>query len=234
MFIISNFIKKINRRLWKVLFKNARLSYSQSGEDMILDTILCNVKNGFYVDVGANNPFEQSNTHYFYKKGWRGVNIDALPGSMKYFDKVRKYDTNIEAAISNHEKEVTYYMFKTSFYNTSQVDDVERIKTITPLIGVKKIKPIKLSELFDSLKIKTIDFMSVDVEGLDFDVLKSNNWDIYKPKVVIIENFAHKLDSEQKDIVYKFLIDKNYKFYCSTGVNSFFIENTFFKERFGD
>ncbi|GAG67710.1 unnamed protein product [marine sediment metagenome] len=62
-------LKKIKQKLWRLTFKNARLSYSQSGEDMILDTIFCNIKKGFYVDVGVNDPFIASNTHYFYKKG---------------------------------------------------------------------------------------------------------------------------------------------------------------------
>jgi hypothetical protein len=87
---------RIHRRLWNLLFHHARLSYSQSGEDMILDTIFYNQPKGTYIDIGANNPYVQSNTHFFYKKGWRGINIDALPGSMNKFRKVRPKDINIE------------------------------------------------------------------------------------------------------------------------------------------
>jgi len=227
-------LKIIKRRIWSFLFKNARLSYSQSGEDIILDTIFCNVSKGVYVDVGANNPYIQSNTHFFYRKGWRGVNIDALPGSMKIFNKIRPQDINIEAAISNNETELTYYMFNSSFYNTFCKDDVEKISKITKLIGSKKIKTIKLEKIFDSLKLQNIDFLSIDVEGLDYDVLKSNNWNKYRPKVVVIEYFPKGIDLLVNDKVYQFLNEIGYRFYCNSCSNIFYIENAFFKKRFGD
>ncbi|GAG67705.1 unnamed protein product [marine sediment metagenome] len=227
-------LKKIKRKLWRLIFKNARLSYSQSGEDMILDTIFCNIKTGIYVDVGANDPFIASNTHYFYKKGWHGVNVDALPGSMKYFNKVRPHDINIEAAISNNDTELTYYMFSSSSYNTFLDKKIERLKTITQLIGEKRIKTIMLAEIFDSLKMQDIDFMSVDVEGMDFNVLKSNNWNKYRPKVVITEYFSKDIDLLSKDDMYHFLIDAGYRFLCNSPTNAFYIENDFFNERFGN
>lgn len=226
------FIKKIQRRIWSFFFKNARLSYSQSGEDMILDTIFCETKNGVYVDIGANNPYEQSNTHYFYKKGWRGVNIDALPGSMNKFKKVRSKDVNIEAAISNEISDLTYYMFSSSFYNTFDGLEVERLKTISKLKGEIKIKTMKLRDLFNKLKITNIDFMSVDVEGLDFEVLKSNDWKLYRPKVIVTEYFSGGLELLNSDKLYLLLKDKGYMLLCNTPVNAFYIENDFYKERF--
>lgn len=87
------------------LFKNLYItrfhhkSYSQEGEDMILSRIFGDKKNGFYVDVGAHHPFRFSNTYLFYKRGWLGINIDAMPGSMRLFDRFRKNDINIESAI---------------------------------------------------------------------------------------------------------------------------------------
>ncbi len=225
-------IKSIKIKIWEKVFKNARLSYSQSGEDMILDTIFFNTKKGTYLDIGANNPFVQSNTHYFYKKGWRGINIDALPNSMKRFNKVRPHDSNIEAAISNDEKELIYYMFSSSFYNTFYNKDIEKIKTVTKLVGEKKIKTIKLSNILDSLKVKDIDFMSVDVEGLDLEVMKSNNWNIYRPKIVITEWFSKGLDELHSDGVFQFLNKVGYKFLCNSVSNAFYIEKEFFNERF--
>lgn len=129
------YINIIKLKLWQLIFNNAKLSYSQSGEDMILDTIFCDVKKGFYVDIGANNPYIQSNTHFFYKKGWRGVNVDALPGSMNIFRKVRPNDINIEAAISNSNEILSYFMFSSSFYNTFDSSKVNEIKQNAQLIN---------------------------------------------------------------------------------------------------
>src|SRR5438552_4472595 len=102
--------------LWKKEF------YSQFAEDAVLNSMFesrhwdmllrqsgMTEKKGFYIDVGACAPKQFSNTFFFYKKGWRGINIDATPGSMKAFNKVRKRDINIEAAISDKNQELLFY-----------------------------------------------------------------------------------------------------------------------------
>ncbi len=199
---------------------------------MILDTIFCDVKKGFYVDIGANNPYIQSNTHFFYKKGWRGVNVDALPGSMNIFRKVRPNDINIEAAISNSNEILSYFMFSPSFYNTFDSSKVNEIKQNAQLINEIKINTTKLSDLFDSLKIDSINFMSVDVEGFDLEVLKSNNWNKYRPKVIVTECFSGGLESLASDCIYDLLKNNGYILLCNTPTNAFYIEVEFFNERF--
>ena len=77
----------------------ATKSYSQEGEDLLLRRIFEHQKIGFYVDVGAHHPFRFSNTYLLYKRGWRGINIDAMPGSMRLFRKFRPRDTNIECGV---------------------------------------------------------------------------------------------------------------------------------------
>lgn len=88
---------------------------------MILRRIFENVENGFYVDVGAHHPKRFSNTFYFYKKGWSGINIDAMPGSMSLFNKIRPRDINIEAAVSNEKEEVIFYIFNEVALNTFEI-----------------------------------------------------------------------------------------------------------------
>ena len=89
----------------------SKKSYSQEGEDMILQRLFEKQKTGFYVDVGAHHPRRFSNTYFFYKKGWCGINIDAMPNSMKRFNRSRPRDINIEKAISENEKILKYYGF---------------------------------------------------------------------------------------------------------------------------
>ena len=89
----------------------ARKSYSQEGEDMILRRLFEKQKTGFYVDVGAHHPKRFSNTLFFYKKGWHGINIDAMPNSMSLFDKIRPRDINLEVPISEKKQKLKYYMF---------------------------------------------------------------------------------------------------------------------------
>src|SRR4051794_10306733 len=72
-------------------------SYSQEGEDMVLRRVFNNKRGGFFVDVGAHHPRMYSNTYYFYLRDWRGINIDAMPGGMAAFDRMRPGDINVEA-----------------------------------------------------------------------------------------------------------------------------------------
>ena len=100
-----------------IYFKNNNLdgyalkSYSQEGEDMILRRLFEKQQTGFYVDVGAHHPKRFSNTYFFYKKGWRGINIDAMPDSMIPFNKIRPRDINIEKPVSDKKQVLTYYAF---------------------------------------------------------------------------------------------------------------------------
>lgn len=217
--------------LSKHIIKQYRKSYSQSGEDMILDTILENLKGGFYVDIGANNPTSQSNTQYFYEKGWCGINIDALPGSMKEFNRIRARDINLEIPISDNEGKLNYYMFAPSFFNSFLEETAVLHKEM--LIETKELLTKKLSWVLDKyLPNREIDFMTIDVEGLDYQVLKSNNWSKYRPKVIVFELFANEIESNKGIIIRNFLEENGYSFYCCSPTNNFYIENKFSEVRF--
>lgn len=109
-------------------FKNFRKSYySQFGEDIVLAKLL-KEKGGFYVDVGAYHPKHFSNTYLLFKKGWRGINIDPSPYTIKLFKKYRKHDTNLQIGISEASKTDVFYMFSHSNWNTFSKEKVEEWK----------------------------------------------------------------------------------------------------------
>lgn len=86
-------------------------SWSQESKDLILQRIFENKPNGFYIDLGAHHPRRFSNTYLFYSQGWRGVNIDAMPGSMIEFNKERSGDLNLEVGIELKESFLGYHVF---------------------------------------------------------------------------------------------------------------------------
>jgi FkbM family methyltransferase len=231
---MKKFIKRIlplRVRLFIFSILNSKSSYAQSGEDMILDIIFDKPK-GFYVDVGANNPIIQSNTHYLYKKGWKGINIDAAPNSMTQFNMIRKRDINLEIPISDEQEKLRFYSFKTSFLNTFDVQSAKNFKD--ELIGTIEINTKKLSQVFDEyLGENEIDLLNVDVEGWDLKVLRSNNWNKYRPKVIVTEFFSFLEDcNPDQTEVGTFLKDNHYKYLCCTPNNSFFLDHGFFKKRY--
>lgn len=156
-----------------------RKSYSQHGEDLVLKSCFPDfkTKKGFYVDIGAFHPSAISNTKLFYKNNWCGINVDAMPGSMKKFNKKRKRDINIEAAISHESKELNYFIFQEGTLNTlSESLATQWINNKRKSIKTIRIKTVPLYVILDKYITdnQVIDFMSIDCEGVDISVLKSN------------------------------------------------------------
>ena len=202
-------------------------SYAQHGEDLILRAICGPKHEGFYVDVGAHHPHFLSNTYYFYRRGWQGINIDAMPNSMKTFRKARKRDVNLELAISNNKQLATFYMFNNSCLNTFSAKYAEALQKDAgiKLVAEKKITTTPLSEVLDQYVPhgRVIDFLSVDVEEYDVEVLKSNNWERYRPRVVVVEAHNFSLASPEKSAIYTYMLTKNYQLHYVSVENLFFL-----------
>jgi FkbM family methyltransferase len=188
---VPQWMRKSVRCLDQILDPYFVPSYSQEGEDRILQRIFTEKTTGFYVDIGAHHPTRFSNTYMFYKLGWSGINVDAMPGSMELFRRVRPRDINVEAAISETEEVLTYYMMNDSALNgfVSDVNLEIYLKAGYRLLETRSIQTQTMRTLFE-IYLKSnqeIDFLSVDVEGLDLQVLRSNDWKQFRPRVVLTE-----------------------------------------------
>lgn len=169
-----------------------QISWSQEGEDLILARIMDCKRTGFYVDVGAHHPKRFSNTYYFYRRGWRGINIDAMPGSMRKFNATRPRDINIEIGIGEIHSIKEYNFFNDPAFNGFDSElstSRDNTKGTMKIIGKVLLEILPLSRVLDEHlpEGQKIDFMSVDAEGLDLEVLRSNNWAKYKPDYVLAE-----------------------------------------------
>ena len=240
-----NKIKKIIKKIipvkyYKFLIKTKSIffdiyaikSYSQEGEDIILRRILGEKKTvGFYIDVGAHHPKRFSNTYHFYKKGWQGINIDAMPGCVKMFRKIRPRDINLEFAISDKRQTLIYYCFNDPALNSfSKTLSIERNKKEEyKIIDEIKIETLTLVEVLDAYlpSDTTIDLLSVEVEGLDFQVLTSNDWSKYRPNIVLVEDLYFSFDNPDNSKIYKFLTEKDYHLIAKT-INTMFYRNNSF------
>ena len=220
--MIKSLLKKlIPTKYWETpnsfyhlyLNSHAGTYYSQEGEDILLSRIFGEQAEGFYVDVGAHHPRRFSNTYLFYKRGWRGINIDALPGSMKVFQKLRPHDINLELAVSEREQVLTYYMFNEPALNGFSKTISEKRQTdeykITNTIDVLAFPLYVILDKHLPLG-QSIDFLSVDVEGLDLQVLESNDWKKYSPKVILVEILANNLTAIENDPVYNYMVNQGY------------------------
>jgi FkbM family methyltransferase len=189
------------------------LCYGQDGEDLILDRLLERQSKGFYVDVGAHHPVRFSNTYLFYRRGWRGINIDAMPGSMKTFTRLRPRDINIECGVAGVAGTLTYHRFNEPALNTFDADEAA-LKNKPPyqLVDTISIAVERLDVLLDRNMPAdvTIDFLSVDVEGKDEEVLRSNDWSRFRPRFILAETLRVDLLKISRCPVVEFLTGLGY------------------------
>ena len=223
---IKNFYRRVQSFLTWDIWIN--YSYSQEGEDMVLKRIFDN-KIGFYIDVGAHHPKRFSNTHLLYKKGWKGINIDALPGSMKLFNKIRPRDINLEMGVAEVEDMLNYYVFNEPALNSFSEElskERDKFKDQYFIKEVIKVKVKRLDTILDThLLNNEIDFLNIDVEGLDYDVLKSNNWHKYRPRFVLVEIINSSLHDLDNHPIVKYMKEKNYSMYAKQVYTIFFLDN---------
>ena len=215
--ILKKFVFKLKDRFFWFVFPFGNLYFSQNGEDVVLSKIFDQELfgdekyQGFYVDVGAYHPFRYSNTFYFYRKGWSGINIDADDRFFKLFSFFRKKDKNLNLAIGLNKEKRFFYIFEDAAFNTF---DERLAKNLiksggSKLLDKRKLETLSLEEVLDkNLNYQQkIDFMNIDVEGLDLEVLKSNNWDKYAPRVILVENLQ---DQKRIKDIENFLKKKGY------------------------
>lgn len=204
-------------------YSEAEICFSQSGEDMILNSFFGDKSKGFYVDIGANHPTRFSNTHHFYLKGWRGLNIDPIPGAMDLFNKIRPGDLNIELAIGRPEFQ-DFFLFDESCYNTFDqkiADDILKNNT-SRLADTIRIKKSPLSEVLDQYlpSGQSVDLLTIDCEGLDMEILESNNWSRYNPEYICVE--CHDSFESTQASAHEFLQGKGYRLAAKTKLSEVF------------
>ena len=179
------------------------------GEDLVIIENFKNIKNGIYVDAGCYHPLHLNNTFLLYKKGWRGINIDLSEYSIDLFNYLRPDDININNAVTNFDGEIKFYYQKKLSQLTSVKKDTA-IRRMQGKINEKKIKALKLDTILENSKYKNkqIDLLNIDVEGGDFDALRSIDLNIYKPKIICIEIDEENILSSE---TYNYLLNLNYK-----------------------
>jgi FkbM family methyltransferase len=163
------------------------ISYAQNREDVLLNRVFRDQSQGFYVDVGANDPTVFSVTRYFYDRGWHGINVE--PGQI--FERLRQErprDVNLNVAVSDVSGPVTFYEFP-DYPGSSTVDAglLDRIEEFTSRRLTRSVQAVTLREILAQYAPATIDFLSVDVETHERQVLAGNDWERFRPRVVLVE-----------------------------------------------
>ena len=201
-----------------------KTSYSQFAEDLIIQFELKSQKSEpIYVDVGCHNPRRGSNTFLLYKKGWRGLLIDLEYEKILACKLARPRDKSILAAVSDVKELVDIYSQKSFSTNTTIAPE-----SIADTSTYKKIGQIETKTLNEILKEnqipKNFSFLNIDVEGVDFKVLKSLNFDEFLPAIICIENWESRggIDKIIASETHQYLVQKRYELCAWSGLSTIY------------
>ncbi len=214
----------------------SNISYSEVGEDVLLyklfhprksENIPVQFKrNGLYIDIGCNHPVSNSQTYFMYKNGWQGLCIDPSPIYTDLYKSIRPRDKYLQFGVSEIPGELNYYQYDLDVINSFDFPKSEKLalelnaKFLNEVkVPVKRLEDI-LSENLSSGQI--IDFLSIDTEGHEEFILKSNNWQLYRPKFILIEIHDFDILNPIKNNIVKYLINYNYKLINVLGHNCLF------------
>jgi FkbM family methyltransferase len=200
--------------------KAAGKSWSQHGEDnALVDLLKDDLKQGFFVDVGANHPSALSNTFRLYCLGMRGISIEPNDTLCAFHARYRPQDTIVCAGIGERDGLLEYFMLNYHAFNTfSEAEAKERQSHGSKLIR-RTLKPIfRLDTVLRDAPRKdrnVFSLLSIDTEGFDEIVLRSNDWSRYRPKYILIESNSEEAAAKTGDLLRELRYSLKQTFGCN-------------------
>jgi FkbM family methyltransferase len=193
----------LNRIIRGFMSGAAKGHFGQWAEDVLVRKLFPkSKKTGIYLDLGAYHPFIHSNTAFFWMKGWSGINVDANPNSIELFNKVRPRDTNVWAALVP-QKDIREGAHQIALHLSDQSDTQSKISatgTVNSELGLDRgfsksinVPATCINDLLNTQKVHRIDYLNIDIEGIDVDVLKEMDFARISPHVVTIEDYSSHL-----------------------------------------
>ena len=208
-------------------------SYAQNFEDVMLARAFPGGE-GFYVDIGANDPDIDSVTRAFYERGWHGINVEPLAANMRTLRAKRLRDTNLEIAVGEGDGAITFFEIgKWHGYSTTDAAIVEQHRKDGLEVIEHKVPVRKLSDVLDEhARDAAIDFLKIDVEGTELSVLRGMDLRRHRPKIILLEskmpvtiNMVDRVDEvpDRADEYAAYLKPFGYHYVYHDGLNAFFI-----------
>ncbi len=165
-------------------------SYAQEGEDLVIDRLLGYPARGFYVEVGAHHPWRFSNSFRFYRRGWRGLLIDPTPGLAALFARARPGDRFLAEAASDTTGTLSFFCFEEAALNTGDAATAAAQQAAGRRLLERRDMPCRplSAMLAEALPPgQAIDFLSLDIEGHEAAAIRGNDWQRFRPRLVVVE-----------------------------------------------
>jgi FkbM family methyltransferase len=203
-----------------------RSSYSLEGSDLIIASLLRNVAQGRYIDVGANHPIIHSNTRYFYERGWRGLAVDGNREFETQWLEHRPNDIFVSALVSDQIKDVEFFVYPDRTMSTIESDSIARYASRYGQQQIQK-EARRTTTLFDLknqyLKQDEIHLLSVDVEGEDLNCLVGAKLDRWTPGVIVVETKHLSVYRCLENDIVSYLTTLGYRLIAKAPLDAFFV-----------
>jgi FkbM family methyltransferase len=237
--VIRSFLRTVRNRLISPVQIPTINCYSQAGEDRILAFLFqsMGITRPKYIDIGAYKAAFCNNTYLFYLQGSRGVCIEPDPRLFDALKATRTEDICLNAAVGlNHESEVELYLFDEPSLNTLSLEEAKRRDAVGEykLIGSRKVPAVRIEDVIGAHFTELPSFISLDVEGVDYDILAGFDFDTYKVPIWIVESVEYSPSHVKARVngLVELMETKGYFVYGYTYINTIFVHRAWF-ERHG-
>jgi FkbM family methyltransferase len=200
------------------------ISYAQNGEDVLLERLFGGQAEGFYVDIGANDPTDLSLTRHFYDRGWHGVNVEPVPDAYARLCAERPRDVNLNVGLSDRAGAMTFYeVADQTVLSTFSAEQAALYRAEGRPVVERPVRVLSLAEVCAAYVDRTIDFLSIDVEGLEREVLAGGDWQRWRPRVVLLEAVRPNTQEPTHQDWEPLLLEAGYLFAYFDGLNRFYV-----------
>ncbi|MFZ5765135.1 MAG: FkbM family methyltransferase [Thermodesulfobacteriota bacterium] len=213
-------------------------SYSQSGEDIIVQRVLgrMGVKEVRYLDIGANDPVRLNNTYLLYKKGGRGVLVEPDPALCRRLSRRRKGDVVLQAGIGSiGSSEARLYCFDNAYLNTFSREEADKIEQYGKhrVVRTETVRLLDVNTILADYFDHGPDFLSLDVEGFDLEILAALDFNRFRPRVLCVETLIYTEDNTEKkrEEIFSLMEGNGYLLYGDTYINSIFVDREKWRNR---
>lgn len=218
----------------KLVNRYANLSFSLFGEDRVIYKLLISKIRfhtpGLYVDIGCAGPYQNSNTVLLYLLGWRGIAVDPNPIFTDSFRVYRPEDRVVNAAAGPVSKDAFFAAHKRFEERGRVIDSVDALSNDPDYAEPVPIPCLTLAEIMAKnlpAPDAEIDFLDVDAEGLDLEILKSNDWGRYQPRVICVEDHEVNLVAYLEKPIHRYLTSIEYVLHSATFISKIYTHETF-------
>ncbi|KCZ99521.1 FkbM family methyltransferase, partial [Hyphomonas oceanitis] len=198
-------------------------SYAQNFEDIILWRALKQIKNGFYIDIGANDPTRDSVSKLFYDRGWRGVHVEPAAEFADKLEQQRPDEKVIRAAVSTKKSKLQLVYFEGTGLSTSNLEVAEKHIDSGYVHETIRVPTITLEKILNDLDVPDIHWLKIDVEGMEGDVLKSWGESSVRPWVLLVESTRPLSSKETHGFWESEVLNRGYEFAYFDGLNRFYV-----------